>query len=231
MLRLLHPTRHGACQSGRDQRESSTVTGFGRRQIETVHGSLRALTIAQKADKDHVTISLNNDDSSFFDPRVVSCPTMRTFIFSALCVFLTLGGASAGQTQPPDRTAFDEETMRHYQALLRFDTTDPPGNEKPASDYLKQILEKEGIPTNVVFVEPNRPNVVARLKRNGRKRPLLVMAHTDVVSVDARKWTFPPFSATRNGGYVYGRGTVDDKDNVGSAIMTALNLKRVNVPV
>ena len=73
------------------------------------------------------------------------------------------------------------------------------------------------------FVEPNRPNVVARLKGNGRKRPLLVMAHTDVVSVDVKKWTFPPFSATRNGGYVYGRGTVDDKDNVVSALMTALN--------
>ena len=157
---------------------------------------------------------------------------MRTFIFSlALCAFLTFGGAAAGQTQQPDWTAFDEETMRHYQALLRFDTTDPPGNEKPAADYLKQVLEKEGIPATVFFVEPNRPNVVARLKGNGRKRPLLVMAHTDVVSVDVKKWTFPPFSATRNGGYVYGRGTVDDKDNVVSALMTALNLKRLNVPL
>src|SRR5438093_13554131 len=124
MLRLLHPTRHGACQSGRDQRESSTVTGFGRRQIETVHGSLRALTIAQKADKDHVTISLNNDDSSFFDPRVVSCPTMRTFIFSALCVFLTLGGAAVDQAQQPDWTAFDAETMWHYEALSLLATMD-----------------------------------------------------------------------------------------------------------
>ena len=51
------------------------------------------------------------------------------------------------------------------------------------------------------------------------------------MSVDVRKWTFPPFSATRNGGYVYGRGTVDDKDNVVSALMTALNLKRLNVPL
>ena len=63
---------------------------------------------------------------------------MRTFIFSlALCAFLTFGGAAAGQTQQPDWTAFDEETMRHYQTLLRFDTTDPPGNEKPTAEDLQ----------------------------------------------------------------------------------------------
>jgi acetylornithine deacetylase/succinyl-diaminopimelate desuccinylase-like protein len=135
------------------------------------------------------------------------------------------------QSSQPDWKAFDEETMRHYQALLRFDTMDPPGNEKPAADYLKQVLEKEGIPTKVFSLEPNRPNVVARLKGNGRKRPMLIMAHTDVVNVDPAKWKFPPFSATRNGGYVYGRGTVDDKDNVVSALMTAITLKRQNVPL
>jgi acetylornithine deacetylase/succinyl-diaminopimelate desuccinylase-like protein len=138
----------------------------------------------------------------------------------------------SAQTAPqPDWKAFEEETMRHFQALLRFDTMDPPGNEKPAADYLRQVLEKEGIPVKVFALEPNRPNVVARLKGNGRKRPLLVMAHTDVVNVDPAKWTYPPFSATRNGGYVYGRGTVDDKDNVASALMTALTLKRLNVPL
>ncbi|MQA29039.1 MAG: M20/M25/M40 family metallo-hydrolase [Luteitalea sp.] len=78
---------------------------------------------------------------------------------------------------------------------------------------------------------PNRVNVVARLKGNGAKRPLLLMAHTDVVTVDPRKWTFPPFSATRDGGYVYGRGAIDDKDNVVAALMTMLMLKRLNVPL
>jgi acetylornithine deacetylase/succinyl-diaminopimelate desuccinylase-like protein len=55
------------------------------------------------------------------------------------------------------------------------------------------------------------------------------MGHTDTVNVDPAKWTFPPFSATRNGGYVYGRGTVDDKDNVAAALMTMLLLKRSGV--
>src|SRR5262245_56447666 len=152
-------------------------------------------------------------------------------ITTILSLFTLFVVTTSAQSPQPDWRAFDEETMRHYQALLRFDTMDPPGNEKPAADYLQQVLEKEGIPTKVFSLEPNRPNVVARLKGNGRKRPLLIMAHTDVVNVDATKWTFPPFSATRNGGYVYGRGAVDDKDNVTAALMTALTLKRLNPPL
>jgi acetylornithine deacetylase/succinyl-diaminopimelate desuccinylase-like protein len=74
-------------------------------------------------------------------------------------------------------------------------------------------------------------NVVARLKGNGSRRPLLLMAHTDVVNVDASKWTHPPFSATREDGYVYGRGAVDDKDNVAASLMVMLLLKRLNVPL
>src|SRR5215813_10630432 len=155
---------------------------------------------------------------------------MRTLIFS-LALFVSLSVCLAGQSQQPDLKAFEEETMRHYQALLRLETMDPPGNEKPAADYLKQVLEKERIETKTFSLEPNRPNIVARLKGNGTKRPLLIMAHTDVVNVDPTKWTHPPFAAERDGGYVYGRGTVDDKDNVTAALMTMLVLKRNNVPL
>src|SRR5262245_7487086 len=100
-----------------------------------------------------------------------------------LALFLAL------QPQQPDWKAFEDETMRHFQALLRFETMDPPGNEKPAADYLSGVLEKEGIATKTFALEPNRPNVVARLKGNGQKRPLLIMAHMDVVNVDPKKWT------------------------------------------
>jgi acetylornithine deacetylase/succinyl-diaminopimelate desuccinylase-like protein len=134
------------------------------------------------------------------------------------------------QTQP-DWKALEEEAMRHFQALVRFDTSDPPGNEKPAADYLKTALEKEGIPVQVFSVEPHRPNIVARLKGNGSKRPLLIMGHTDTVNIDPKKWTHPPFGAVREGGHVYGRGTVDDKDNVVAALMAMLILKRQNVPL
>jgi acetylornithine deacetylase/succinyl-diaminopimelate desuccinylase-like protein len=148
---------------------------------------------------------------------------------------LTTIALSAQAPQAPDWGKLDEETMRHFQALLRFDTSDPPmnppGGEKPAAEYLKQILDKEGIQAELFSIDANRPNVVARLKGSGAKRPLLLMAHTDVVNVDPKKWTHPPFGATRTGGYVYGRGTVDDKDNVVAVLMALLTLKRQNVPL
>jgi acetylornithine deacetylase/succinyl-diaminopimelate desuccinylase-like protein len=131
----------------------------------------------------------------------------------------------------PDWKAVEEETLRHYQALLRLDTRNPPGNEHLAADYVKEVLDREGIPAQIVASDPNRSNVIARLKGNGRKKPLLIMGHTDVVTVDPAKWTHPPFSATRDEGYVYGRGAVDDKDNLTAALMTMLLLKRGNVPL
>src|SRR5687767_8840295 len=130
-----------------------------------------------------------------------------------------------------DWRAVETETMQHFQAILRMDTSDPPGVEKPVVDYLRQVLEREGIPVEVYSLEPNRPNLVARLKGNGAKRPILIMGHTDVVNVDPAKWTHPPFSATRADGYVYGRGAVDDKDNVVASLMLMLILKRMNVPL
>jgi acetylornithine deacetylase/succinyl-diaminopimelate desuccinylase-like protein len=131
----------------------------------------------------------------------------------------------------PDWPKVEEETMRHYQAVLRLDTRNPPGNEHIVAEYVKQVLDKEGIPAQIVGSDANRSNLIARLKGNGKKRPLLVMGHSDVVTVDEAKWTFPPFSATRDGGYVYGRGTVDDKDNLTGALMTMILLKRLNVPL
>ena len=92
-----------------------------------------------------------------------------------------------------------------------MDTTDPPGNETKVVEYVKKVLEAEGIPVILSAKEPNRANLIARLKGNGSKKPLLIMGHTDTVKVDASKWIFPPFSAARDGGYIYGRGTLDDK--------------------
>ena len=138
-----------------------------------------------------------------------------------------------GQAREPDWKIVEPETMQHFQALLRLDTSDPPGREREAVEYLKGVLEREGIPVQVFALpnEPHRPNLVARLRGNGRKRPLLVMGHTDVVNVDPAKWTHAPFAAARDGGYVYGRGAVDDKDNVAAGLMLMLMLKRMNVPL
>jgi acetylornithine deacetylase/succinyl-diaminopimelate desuccinylase-like protein len=149
-------------------------------------------------------------------------------------VAVGVAAATAANTQPSPpsgQASIEAEALRHFQALVRMDTTSPPGNEKPAADYVAQVLEREGIPVQVFALEAHRPNVVARLTGNGRKRPLLLMAHTDTVNVDPAKWQHPPFSAARDGGHIYGRGTVDDKDTVTAALMTMLALKRNLVPL
>ena len=151
---------------------------------------------------------------------------MRSLITGMVAGLMATQGA--GQ---PDWDRVNVETLQHFQELVRFDTSDPPGGEAPAVAYLRSVLEKEGISVEVFALEANRPNLVARLKGTGKKRPILIMGHTDVVNVDPKKWTHPPFGAVRDGGYIYGRGTVDDKDNVVASLMTMLLLKRLNVPL
>ena len=149
---------------------------------------------------------------------------------ATLLTFALLSTTLLAQTPAqPDWAKLDEETLRHYLAIIRMDTTDPPGGEKPVVDYLKQVLEAEGIAVQTFALEPHRPNLVARIKGSGKQRPLLLMGHSDTVNVDPKKWTHPPFGGVREGGYIYGRGTVDDKDNVIAHVMTMLMLKRLNV--
>jgi acetylornithine deacetylase/succinyl-diaminopimelate desuccinylase-like protein len=149
-------------------------------------------------------------------------------VFAYPVAVLALGAHSPTAV---DWHAVEDETLRHYQAVLRFDTSNPPGNERLVADYVKGVFDKEGIAAQLFALDANRPNLVARLKGSGKKRPLLVMGHSDVVTVDAAKWQHPPFSATREGGYVYARGTIDDKDNLTAGLMTMLLLERQQVPL
>lgn len=144
---------------------------------------------------------------------------------------LTASLLLCAQSSAPDWSKVRPELLQHFQSLVRIDTSDPPGFEAPAAEYVKTVLEREGIPVKIFAKDPKRPNVVARLKGNGTKKPLLIMGHTDVVGVQPEKWTDPPFSATRKDGYIYGRGTVDDKDNLSTAVMLMILLKRMNVPL
>lgn len=157
-------------------------------------------------------------------------PLVTMLIAGLLATYGSTTAWSQGLRQP-EWTTVEAETLRHFQALLRLDTTSPPGHETRAVEYLKGVLEAEGIPVQVFARESSRANLVARLKGSGAKRPLLVMGHTDTVTVDATKWAHPPFGAVRDGGYAYGRGTLDDKDNVAAGLMTMLLLKRLDVPL
>lgn len=127
--------------------------------------------------------------------------------------------------QQIDWPKVNEEAMRNYQSLVQIDST---ASEAGVAAFVKKTLEAEGIPVTLLAKDPARPNVIARLKGNGSRKPLLIMAHSDTVKIDPAKWTFPPFSATRNGGYVYGRGSIDDKSNLFAQMMTMILLKRTN---
>ena len=154
---------------------------------------------------------------------------MRTRLALAIVLVSSTFGRAQTPLQP-NWTNVQEETLRHFQTLVvRLDTSNPPGNERSAVQGTQAGARPGRHRVTVFALDPGRSNLVARLKGNGRKRPLLLMGHTDVVTVDAAKWKYPPFSATRDGGYVYGRGTVDDKDNLTAALMTMLLLKRLNV--
>lgn len=173
--------------------------------------------------------------------RLWSCAAIATFSISiAAC---DAGGdkqsppapaASTANAAPggePNWAAVDSETINHFQALMRMDTRDPPGNEKASADYIVKTLREAGIDVQIFALEPNRPNVVARIKGSGARRPILVMGHQDVVNVDTTKWRFPPFSATRDSGWIYGRGATDDKDNLTAGLMLMLLLKRQQIPL
>src|SRR5216684_5445663 len=144
---------------------------------------------------------------------------------------LVLCAASSALAQIPsiDWAKQKAEILSHYKALVQINTSNPPGNETKAVEYLKKVFESEGIPTKVFALEPARANLVARLKGNGKKRPILLMAHTDVVGVQREKWPIDPFGAVLKDGYIWGRGSRDDKDKLAANLMVMLLAKRSGV--
>lgn len=149
--------------------------------------------------------------------------------FARLFPFLFMTIGAVAQVPAISWDAQEAETLRHFRALVQIDSSNPPGNESAVVNYLKRVLDAEGIATQVFALDPNRANLVARIKGNGSKRPLLVMGHTDVVGVQAEKWPVDPFGAVIKDGYVWGRGTVDDKNLLAAHLMLMLLIKRNNV--
>jgi acetylornithine deacetylase/succinyl-diaminopimelate desuccinylase-like protein len=119
-----------------------------------------------------------------------------------------------------------QEAVRHLQALLRCNTTNPPGNEGPAISYICEQLGTTNIELRIIEPTPGRPNLWARLRGNGRQRPLLLVSHVDVVPVERDKWSFDPFGAEIHEGYVYGRGAVDMKSMTAKEMTIMLQLAR-----
>ena len=145
--------------------------------------------------------------------------------FSAVLLFVCTTIAVHAQ-QAVDWTAVRQETLANFQALIRIDSSNPPGNETEVAKKVQELLAKDGIEAKLVGAEANRLSLIARLKGNGKKKPILIMGHTDVVGVQKEKWAEDPFGAKLIDGYVWGRGSIDDKPVLTGGLMTMLLLKR-----
>ena len=110
-----------------------------------------------------------------------------------------------------------DETTALLRDLLRVDTTNPPGRETAAATLLKDYLEASGVECELVARDPDRANLVARIRGTGDGPSLALLGHTDVVPADPAGWQHPPFAGDLDGeGYVWGRGAVDMKNETAS---------------
>lgn len=123
-----------------------------------------------------------------------------------------------------------ERARQYLVDLLRLDTTNPPGNETRVARYLKQVADREGISAELAGAEPDRLNFIARLEGSGSERPLLLMAHSDVVPADRAQWSVDPFSAQIRDGFLYGRGAQDDKSLLAAELAVLVELRRRSAP-
>jgi len=129
-----------------------------------------------------------------------------------------------------DWNAVRQETLGHLSSLIRIDTSNPPGNEKPAVDYLREQLDSAGVETTVLEMDPQRPNLVARIRGDSSKGPLLLLTHLDVVPA-AGTWSHEPFGGEIVDGFVWGRGSVDMKHIVAASLTTLLLAVRMRLPL
>lgn len=138
----------------------------------------------------------------------------------------THGLRAQAPPRPIDWTSYQDMAVDLMQQYLRVNTSNPPGNEIEAAKFLKSIFDKYQIPNEIFEYKPGRANIIARLKGNGSKRPIILLSHMDVVTADAAAWDLDPFSAEIKDGAIYGRGALDMKDEGLLHLMTMILLKR-----
>ncbi|HEU4406454.1 MAG TPA: M20/M25/M40 family metallo-hydrolase [Polyangiaceae bacterium] len=151
-----------------------------------------------------------------------------------------LPGAEARPAPPPAAPAaapaadvaprsLEEEARQVLDALVAVDTSH--GGETAALKPVAERLGRAGLAAEIIESAPGRGNLIARLKGTGAKRPLLLLAHIDVVPVEGQPWTVPPFKITEKDGYLYGRGVGDDKGMAAGIVAVALELARAKAPL
>jgi acetylornithine deacetylase/succinyl-diaminopimelate desuccinylase-like protein len=131
---------------------------------------------------------------------------------------------------PTNAQSIEDQALTWLQDFIRVDTTNPPGNETRAVEFIANILEAEGIPYQTAESAPGRGNLWARLE-GGDEPALILLQHTDVVPADPQYWTTDPLSGEIRDGYLWGRGALDMKSTGISQLATFVSLKRAGMPL
>jgi acetylornithine deacetylase/succinyl-diaminopimelate desuccinylase-like protein len=128
------------------------------------------------------------------------------------------------QSNSPDLSIYTRP-VEILQRLIRYNTTNPPGNEEACIAYIRGLLTNAGIESTVLTKAEKRPNLVARLEGEGKAPPLLLYGHVDVVTTENQKWEQDPFDGQLVDGFVWGRGALDMKGGVAMVLAAFLRAK------
>ena len=159
--------------------------------------------------------------------RMNACRAPRRF-YMVIAIILFIRSAMFAAESGVAWKNVEEEAVSLLSRYIQIDTTNPPGNEIKAAQFFKGIFDREGIESRIIESAPGRGNIYARLKGNGSKKAVLLLNHMDVVPAEAKLWKEPPFSGVVKDGYIWGRGSLDDKGPAIAELMTLLALKRGN---
>src|ERR1041385_2585322 len=151
--------------------------------------------------------------------------TKRIF-FTALIVAVLGCNVSAQDGGRIDWPHYQDMAVDLMQQYLRLNTSNPPGNEIETAKFFKRILDQNGIESEIFEFKPGRANIIARLKGNGSKRPIILLSHMDVVTAEPASWEVDPFSAIIKNNAIYGRGALDMKGAGLLHLMTMILLKQ-----
>jgi acetylornithine deacetylase/succinyl-diaminopimelate desuccinylase-like protein len=130
-----------------------------------------------------------------------------------------------------DWNVIEREATDLLSEYLRIDTTNPPGNERKAIEFLRRFLKEEGLPATILGADSERPNLISRISSARDPRGLMLLHHCDVVGADPREWSMPPFGGDVKDGYLYGRGALDMKGMGIMELMAFVLAKREKLPL
>jgi acetylornithine deacetylase/succinyl-diaminopimelate desuccinylase-like protein len=170
-------------------------------------------------------------DSGF---NVIDGWRMSFFRHRSYCAALSLAALlltalprlNAADSPSVDWKKIGDEATQLLSAYLKINTANPPGNEKAAADFLRGVLERDGIASTVWEPAPGKANLLARIAGSGRKRPMILLHHMDVVPAVRAFWSVDPFGGEVKDGYIWGRGAIDTKGLGIAQLMAVLTLKR-----